>query len=295
MSYLFYGPKGIGKSFTARQFAKTLNCQAQGEDCCDACSSCLRMDKLQHPDLHWLDLEGGSDNIKIEQVRQMQADMSLKPFEGKVKVFVINNCEDLTLEAANCLLKILEEPLFDSVIILISSKVRLLLPTIASRCQKIKFSGIKRQEAEEILQKVYKIDGPTSRYLSYYSDGRIGEAIALNKDNVLAQRNIILDKFMFDFNQRQAEELFKDSAQARRVLSILVSWFRDLLYVKLSDKSKDLINQDRAQEIEKEAKRYSYLELFTIFQCLTQSFEYLDRNINVRLLIDNLRVKIWKD
>lgn len=290
ISYLFYGPSGVGKFFVAKQFAKALNCESHNNDSCDECSSCLRADKLEYPDIYCLDLKDGLDNIKIEQIRQMQRVVNLKPFEGRTKVFIINNCQSLTEEAANCLLKVVEEPPLDSVIILIALSLRSVLPTIVSRTQKIRFSNLEREMLKEFLIKNHKVDLKESHYLAYYLDGRIGEAMSLlAKRDFLLTRDLIIEKFLDSRGQSQAlEELFNDKAKMRLALSILLSWFRDIIFVKIGLSGNDLINKDRFPEIAEDAKRYSYLEVFSVFNNLSKSFVYLKQNINIRLVADNI-------
>lgn len=295
MSYLFYGPSGVGKFFVAKQFAKGLNCESKSADSCDECSSCLRADKLGYPDLYCLDLKEGLDNIKIEQIRQMQGVVNLKPFEGRTKVFIINNCQGLTEEAANCLLKIVEEPPLSSVIVLIASSLRLVLPTIVSRTQKIRFFNLKRETLEEFLIKNHKTDLKESHYLAYYLDGRIGEAISsLSKGDFLSRRDAVIDKFLHNRSQ-SACDLFNDKPKIRLALSILLSWFRDIIFVKVGLSDNCLINKDRILEITRDAKKYSYPQVFSVFNNLSKSFEYLKQNVNTSLLVDNIGVEIWKN
>ncbi len=295
ISYLFYGPHGIGKSFVAKQFAKSLNCEAQDTDCCDKCSSCRRINALQYPDLHWIDIQDDSENIKIEQIRTIQEAISLRPFEGKAKVFIINNCQSLTEEAANCLLKVVEEPPLDSVIMLIAASVRLVLPTIASRCQKIRFSNLRRQQADELLQKNYNVDASESRYLAYYLDGRVGDALSLRQAEFFPQKESVLNACIHDMGAAKFESICKDKPQAQQAISVLMSWFRDVLFAKLAMPDDSLINYDRAREVSIDAKKYSYVYVLSALDTLTRSFEYLKSNANIRLVLDNINVSLtWK-
>ena len=292
LTYLFFGPGGLGKSFLAKQFAKSLNCLAQDTDCCDSCPSCLRSDKLSHPDLHWLDLEGSSNNIRIEQIRTMQESLALRPFEGKAKVFIINNCQNLSEEAANCLLKVTEEPPADSVIILISTDLRLVLPTIASRAQKIKFSSLKRSQIEEVLKRAAGLEPGQIPYLAYYLDGRIGDALTLGKNNFLLERDAILNNFLQNPGQEKFVDFFKDKAKARQFLSILLSWYRDLLFVKVGAGRGRLIHQDKVALIAGAAQKYSYLQLISLVNNLSKSLGLLEHNINIRLVADTVWLNI---
>jgi len=148
-AYLFTGPAGIGKALTARAFAKAVNCLAEGRYGCDECGCCHKIDKGAHADIHIIE---SADNmsvsgnpqeeaiqIRITQIRKLQEDISYRPYEGRKKVFIINNAHQMNLESANAFLKTLEEPPQDSIIILITDRQALLLPTIISRCRIIKF------------------------------------------------------------------------------------------------------------------------------------------------------------
>jgi DNA polymerase-3 subunit delta' len=148
---LFSGIEGIGKRSVAISFAKALNCQQIKEDSCNQCLSCQKIEKKTHPDLFTIGPE--KNVIRIETIREFQRRIIFRPLEGKQKVVIINHAEKLNLHAANCLLKTLEEPPQDTVIILVANTTRGLIPTIVSRCQKIHFTPLKKEEISLLLQK----------------------------------------------------------------------------------------------------------------------------------------------
>ena len=130
-AYVFSGPPEVGKEFVAINFAKSLNCLADTEKPCDKCISCKKIDSGNHPDVRQIKPEG--TKLKIDQMRLLQKQGNYRAVEGKYKIYIINESEKMTPEAANSLLKILEEPPGTMVLILITSMYNALLPTIRSR------------------------------------------------------------------------------------------------------------------------------------------------------------------
>jgi len=288
-SYLFIGPEGIGKKMSAIASAKALNCQKETVEACNTCASCLKIDKSGHPDMHLI--EAGSDLIKIEYIRQFQRDISLRPYEGRVKVFIIDNAHNLTAEAANALLKVLEEPPKDSLIILISAKPALLFKTIISRCQIIKFHILERATLEEILRRDYALDDNSAHFAAYFSEGRIGYALKLKEAENLLVKNRIIDELVsgrgagtLAFERLAAQ----DKESLRNNLNILASWFRDIYLVKAGMPQDGLIHLDRKREILKVMHSYTLLDLDEALNTIVKSLSLLEQNINTRLLLSNL-------
>jgi DNA polymerase III delta' subunit len=137
-AFLFAGAPGLGKTLVAKEFFKALNCLERSGDSCNKCRNCLKVMAGTHPDL--TELNPSTRWIKVDDVREVLADVGLKPFEAHMKGIIIEPAEHLGNEGANALLKTLEEPPSSTVIILISHRPKLLLPTIVSRCQLIRFS-----------------------------------------------------------------------------------------------------------------------------------------------------------
>jgi DNA polymerase III delta' subunit len=141
-NYLFVGPESSGKREAAKNFAKAINCMnpKDGKPC-GACVSCKKIDKEIHPDVFFVETKGASSSIGIDRIREIIEKANLKPYEAKSKVFIINNAHSMNEASANAFLKTLEEPLENTVFILISRSKDLLLPTIVSRSHVIRFTG----------------------------------------------------------------------------------------------------------------------------------------------------------
>ncbi|MDD4939142.1 MAG: AAA family ATPase [Candidatus Omnitrophica bacterium] len=296
-SYLFTGEEGIGKMLTAKTLAKVLNCEAGPGDSCDACPSCLKIEKGEHPDVQIIDglgIDGcggaaepalyAAGQVKIEQIRQMQRHISLRPYEGKRKVFIIDNAHTLTQDAGNALLKILEEPPAASLIILISAKSAMLLKTIVSRCKSIKFFPLKRSALEEILKNDFRLEEGRAHFLAYFSEGRLGRAIRLKDSDILKEKNSAIDGFA----------AAEDKARARTSLNALAAWFRDIYILKAGAPCSELINLDRKEELSRHRDNYTFADLDAIFNSISTALFYLERNANVKLLMSNLKASLQR-
>ncbi len=233
-----------------------------------------------------------ADSIKIEYIRQLQKDINLKPYEGRKKVFIIDNAHSLTAEASNALLKVLEEPPPGSLIILISAKPALLFKTIISRCKIIKFWPLQRTKLEEFLKKDLHLDNNLAHYLAYFSEGRIGRALRLKDTDILREKNGIIDAFTLIRRPGPGKLSIENKNNVRVQLNILAAWFRDIYLIKIGTPYSELINLDRKEELLRLTSRYAFMDLHEIFNSLSNSLLYLERNINIKLLLSNLREDI---
>ena len=291
--YLFAGPEGVGKMMAALALAKALNCSVSvTADCCEECPSCKKIENNQHPDVHII--SGEESQVKIEAVRQLKKEMSLRPYEGEYKVFIIDNAHTLTPEASNCLLKILEEPPKKSLLILITDKPGLLFKTVISRCKVIKFLPLQRQELEAILSKDYKLESDFAHFLAYFSEGRLGRALSLKDDDIFSRKNNIIDKFVL--SNKSGVEGFpaQKREDVRSLLNILATWFRDIYLLKVGRPEQEIINFDRREELFSSLERFSFFDLDTILNNISTAILCLEQNVNTRLLLYNLKVGLWK-
>lgn len=290
--YLFTGPEGIGKKMTAITLAKTLNCESQNLDSCDVCPSCKKIDARRHPDIHFINcVEGEKDEavteaIKIDDIRCLQREANFLSYEGKMKVFIIDNAHQLTDEASGALLKILEEPPGNVLIILITSKVALLFKTILSRCQVFKFHPMPRVDLKSLLVDEFKLEPAIAHYLAFFTEGRLGAALALKDSAVICDKNRIIDEFGFGEIRGKITGSFEDKDKLRYALNILAIWFRDIYLLKLG--IQDVVNLDRRQDLTKAAAAYSFQEIDEVIKAVSGSLLYIKQNISVKLILLNL-------
>jgi DNA polymerase-3 subunit delta' len=299
-SYLFAGEDGIGKKLVAKTLAKALNCENETLDSCDRCISCLKIEKGEHPDVHIIDASTplisndekdtkDSDAIRIGHIRQLQREINLKPYEGRKKVFIIDEAHHLTAAASNAFLKTLEESPGESLIILVSSKPALLFKTIISRCKMLKFHSLPRTKLEEILKKDYLLDSSLAHFLAYFCEGKLGRALKLKDMDILREKNRIIDGLALARKSGVESLLVDDRSQLRSYLNILAGWFRDIYFLKIGMPYEQLINLDRKDELLRLMNRYTTFDLDGILNSLSDALLYLEQNINTKLLLSNLR------
>ena len=290
--YIFSGPEGVGKKTVAEIIAQKLNCTALNEKPCGSCSSCLKMEKLQHPDLHII--ESDASQIKIEDIRSLQREASFRPYEGVIKVFIINDAHRLNPEAANSLLKILEEPPKDSLIILVTHKPQKIFKTVLSRCKVIRFSPLAVAALEDVLIKDYFVERLSAHFLSFYSEGRLGLALRLKDSKIFEEKNRIFDSFVLSDKPLDRNLTGQSKEQLRSFLNILASWFRDIYLLKAGMPDRELIHLDRQNDLIRLKQEFSFKQLDGVLTAISESMFYLESNINSKLLMHNLGAQLWK-
>jgi DNA polymerase III subunit delta' len=196
-AYLFVGPGGIGKQTFARELAKMLLCSERGErfEACDSCSSCKLVDAGTHPDLFMVRRPDDSLEFKIHVIREeLLPNLAMKPARGSRKIAIVDDADDLNDEAANCMLKTLEEPPPGSVLILVGGpNAERQLPTILSRCQTIRFAPLPPALVTRILTEHGISDPVSQQRLVQLGGGSPGQALALNDEEVWEFRRQLLD------------------------------------------------------------------------------------------------------
>ncbi len=175
-TYLFAGPEGVGKSATAHALATTLLCDAAGDDACARCPGCVGAARETHPDFTLVRVAEGTAEIKIDQARELQRRLRLRPIRARRKVAIVDDAERLNLAAQHAMLKTFEEPPGATVLILVASNVAALLPTVLSRCQRIDFFPLADDAVAQLLVERCDVPPEQAREMARYSDGSLSEA-----------------------------------------------------------------------------------------------------------------------
>jgi len=299
-SYIFNGKEGVGKKKIAIEFAKCINCLnvKEKDQSCDKCSLCKKIDLNCCPDIKIIKPE--KDSLKIGQIREFRNEIYVKPFECKKKVYIFENAEALTIEAANCLLKIIEEPPEYAIIILICSNIQSILPTILSRCQVIFFGELSTMEIEKILLKNNNLSKNKINIISKIARGSIGNAYNMIDDHdFLIRRDRLFNQLTkivpgeIDIEMlNRVEKIFSEINEAKEIIEMIILWYRDLLLLKVVNNQKYIVNEDWVKMLSEKAILYRKTMLIDILNYLLLAQEYLKRNANKNILLESLVIKL---
>ena len=268
-SYLFLGTSGIGKKLIAREFAKMILCEGK-EKYCNTCKSCLEFDSNNNPDFQEIEPDG--NNIKIEQIREMQKKVIEQPIIASRKVYLIDQADTMTREAQNCLLKTLEEPPEFVNIILIGSNESNFLSTIKSRCTILKFENIPNQQIETYLKEKYDLQDIAQSMIEAAA-GSIGKAEILKDKQELY---IAIDQVI---NQIEKLDLIDTLKKA------------DIIYKSQEDKQ-EILDYMNSILFKKAKENQKYLNCITIVE---EAKKRLKANSNYNMTIDNMIMTIWEE
>ena len=295
-AYLFYGMGGIGKKTTAMNFAKALNCRQVDYESCGICASCRKIDHGNHPDVVCVEPPGFV--IKIGEIRELQNQMRFRPFEGRKRVFIIDDADKMNGPASNALLKTLEEPTPGNVLILITSRYDRLPRTILSRCQKIRFNPVPRDRVAAFLVDKRSMSDHDAAILAASSQGSIGRVIDSNRKHHHEFRNHAIGNIT-TAGSRDAFSLLavvhtfgEDRRSILEKLALLREWLRDVLVLREAGTGDYLIHKDIAESTLLCSRQMSATNILKSMATVDDASFAIERNANKQLTLESMIFKL---
>jgi DNA polymerase-3 subunit delta' len=315
-SLIFAGPEGVGKRLTASALAQVLNCerpvdygrqktenrkQDAGKDACGECASCKRIARGVHADVLVIE-PGESGSIKVEQVREAIDRAAYRPFEGRRRLVIVDPADALVDVAQEALLKTLEEPPPASVFVLITSRPDVLLPTVRSRCQRLRFGPLSAGEVADVLIREHDVAPADAHAAAAAADGSVGRALAGSAEDANDARDAaaqLLQSTATSTDPRRRLDGAKalvagggDRDEVSRRLLALSSLLRDmgLLLSRADDRA--LANADFKPQLQALLRSFDSDRTVRAFATVDEAMSALDRNASPKIVADWLALKI---
>jgi DNA polymerase-3 subunit delta' len=298
-AYLFTGPDGIGKRTLALRYAQTLACLEPSEDVipCGRCRACRQVRAETHPDVHIVRRLEGKSEVGIEQVRDLQRQMSLSPLEARRRVAVLVDFHDASDGASNALLKTLEEPAGEAVLLVTAWAAESVLPTIASRCEVMTLRPVGPGAIEAGLVSA-GANPEEARLLAGLAAGRPGWALAAkDSPSMLQARRLALEELrrLLPASRAErfafAEKIHRDDEKVRAVLEVWLSLLRDVLIAAHGAEAR-IANLDRQQEVESLATGIGPHQARRAVLAVERTLAALGRHANQRLALETLMLDL---
>ena len=291
-AYLFVGMEGLGKEKVALDFAQSINCldyqhnapsSQEKRGACQQCLSCKKTIAGNHPDFAITRPDGS--NIKIDQIRSIQSQIVFRPLEGKRKVYLLTEVEKMNLEAANCLLKTLEEPPAESTLILVANNMDALLPTIRSRCQILSFQPMEVRDLAKILVNQFDLDLGKAMVVSARTQGAIGKAFSICQTKEAIEVDQV-PEILTTLDRLSAFRIAEDISETPEMLDQLLTWYRDLLLIHQQVNPQLLTHQQNFSQLKKIVRNYSRIQLQKAIEIILETKNRINRNVNTNLAIE---------
>jgi len=293
---LLSGKKGLGKLEFAKSFAHLLLCQEpQDHKPCGKCHSCLLFAAGTHPDLNLIAPEEGSV-IKVDQVREMVEKNSLTPHVSSSKVYLFVDADTMNIAASNSLLKTLEEPSPNSLIILITSRPDLLSATIRSRCQQLKFNLPSQQQAIEWLSK--QSPRADAKTLLNLAQGSPLTAVNIDSEDQIALNDSVFADFgRVIFGKSDPVKVASEwqKHDLKLIFSWLTIWVIDVIRLKYNDSEPMINSADKLKALMKIASAFTLEQLFELYDKQLQTGRLLDKQVSKPLLVESFLVSCVKN
>ena len=301
-AYIINGERNSGKEFIARIFAMALQCEKGGVEPCGECHSCKQALSKNQPDIIYVSHEKPG-TIGVEDIRtQINADIGVKPYSSPRKIYIMNEGELMTVQAQNALLKTLEEPPEYAVILILTTQVEALLPTIISRCVVLNMKPVSDALVKKYLMEELAVPDYKANICVAFARGNIGKAKLLASSEEFEKvkdEALTLVKYI---NDMEINEIVKAITKIKEYkfdvndyLDILSVWYRDVLLFKATKDVNSLIFKEEIQQIMRMSDRSTYEGIETVVNALQQAKRRLDANVNFDLTMELLLMTIQEN
>jgi len=296
-AYLFLGPVGVGQIELAKTLAKTYFCENMDGDSCEECTQCIKVRHSNHPDFDLLEAEDNKDQIGIDLIRDLQKRIAYRPYEAQHRFFIISGADQMTEQAANSLLKTLEEPPDYATLILIAKDDSKVLPTILSRCQQIRFEYL----SDEILTSYFKQQGVKEENLKLMvrlAKGSLVQAEKIINNREIFQKRNQVFQFFIDLADKSRVEVFREVEKWKKwygeglpLFDLLIDWYRDIIIIE-GVKNSLINNDDYLNSIKSLRKKYSRAELIQELELIREINASINANVKIELALQYLLLKL---
>lgn len=311
-AYLFIGPAGVGKKQAALALTRAALCTTHSGEGCDTCVNCTMIKAHTHPDVRIVAPEAGKQSVTIEQVRELQRILSLRPVQGRKKVAIVEEAHLLTPAAQSALLKLVEEPSGDALLMMLTLNAATLSRPLLSRCQQIRFAALSPTVVETLLTQSHGKESETAQILALYSRGSIGRALVLDPQLFTEERRYVEEELQklngssFTDLSRFAEwlvanrvkksvkssEAAEEYATGGNRLEIVLSWYEEVFRYAVLGVDGVVRHQSCLPAITQLAARLGIEGALQQLTIVYDTLQALGRNANRQLAVEDMLLQL---
>ncbi|MGH7829874.1 MAG: DNA polymerase III subunit delta' [Candidatus Binatia bacterium] len=297
-AYLFLGPEGVGKKSVALSLAMAIHCADREYDFCGECQNCHRIRAGNHPDVRLIEPPAGKKEIGIPQIRELERELAFRAFSRGKKVAILDPADLMNYHAQNSLLKTLEEPPGDSLLILIAKSMGSLLPTLVSRCLRLSFGAPGLDAVTEVLARRKGIPMEEAKLLARLTMGSLGEALGCDTEELLNRRREWIERLDslapgdYSAVMALAEEVAGDREACLKFLRCMEGWYRDILLYQIGGWTEQIRNVDMEKTLRERSRSYRVEHTLSVLARAGAGAREIQRNFNRRLVLENILMKI---